>query len=50
VAIPVIGHTNDWTETFMVVPVLGLLIFALAWIHFASARTAALTWLDGLTR
>jgi membrane-bound metal-dependent hydrolase YbcI (DUF457 family) len=50
VAIPVIGHTNDWTETFVVVPVLGLLIFGLAWIHFASARTAALTWLDGLTR
>jgi membrane-bound metal-dependent hydrolase YbcI (DUF457 family) len=50
VAIPVLDHTNDWTETFVVVPVLGVLIFGLAWVHFAAVRTAALTWLDGLTR
>src|SRR6266545_1864406 len=49
-AIPVLDHTNDWTETFVVVPVLGLLIFGLAWVHFAAVRTAALTWLDGLAR
>src|SRR6266536_234302 len=50
VAIPVLDHTNDWTETFVVVPALGVLIFGLAWIHFAAVRTAALTWLDGLAR
>jgi membrane-bound metal-dependent hydrolase YbcI (DUF457 family) len=50
VAIPVLDHTNDWTETFVVVPVLGVLIFGLAWVHFAAVRSAALTWLDGLAR
>src|SRR6266487_963532 len=49
-AIAVLDHTNDWTETFVVVPALGVLIFGLAWIHFAAVRTAALTWLDGLAR
>jgi membrane-bound metal-dependent hydrolase YbcI (DUF457 family) len=50
VSIPVLDHTNDWAETFVVVPVLGVLIFGLAWVHFAAVRTAALTWLDGLAR
>lgn len=50
VAIPVLDHTNDWTETFVVVPVLGVLIFGLAWVHFAALRSAVLTWLDGLVR
>jgi membrane-bound metal-dependent hydrolase YbcI (DUF457 family) len=44
-AVPLIDHTDSWSETFVVVPALGVVIVALAWVHFAAARTAALTWL-----
>jgi len=47
-ALPVIGHTNDWGETFVVVPALGLIIVCLAWVRFAPVRAAALSWLAGL--
>ena len=47
-ALPVIDHTNSWSETFIVGPALGVAIFSLAWVHFAPVRTAALSWLVGL--
>jgi membrane-bound metal-dependent hydrolase YbcI (DUF457 family) len=46
--VPVIGHTDSWGETFVVVPILGLVILSLAWVHFATARAAALGWLASL--
>lgn len=47
-AFPVIGHTDSWGETFIVVPALGLAILMLAWVEFASARAAVLGWLSAL--